>query len=62
MSRESDWHVFDKACEITAAAVRGAAAGQSVGPSFVADLFREVYKALSDTAAAMEGAEQKAGF
>jgi hypothetical protein len=62
MSRESDWHVFDKACEITAMAVRGAAAGQSVAPSFVADLFREIYQALMEAANAMESAQQRAGF
>lgn len=61
MSRESDWHVFDKACDITAMAVRGAA-GESVAPTYVAELFREVHRALADTANAMESAQQRAGF
>jgi hypothetical protein len=60
MSRESDWHVFDKAVEITAAAVRGAAAG--VNPSQIADVFREVHAALHEVADAMPSSERKAGF
>jgi hypothetical protein len=62
MSRDSDWHVFDKACDITAMAVRGAAENQSMSPSYVGDLFREVYRALADVAAEMEGVSQKTGF
>jgi hypothetical protein len=62
MSRESDWHVFDKACDITAMAVRGAAEGQSVAPAYVGDLFREVYRALAEVVAEMEGTNQKTGF
>ena len=62
MSRESDWHVFDKACDITAMAVRGAAENQGVAPSYVGDVFREVHRALREVADAMETADQKAGF
>lgn len=60
MSRDSDWHVFDKAVEVTAAAVRGVAGG--VQPSQVADIFREVHAALRDAAGAMESQDRKAGF
>lgn len=60
MSRDSDWHVFDKAVEITAAAVRGTAAG--VAPKQVADVFRDVHAALREAADAMESSERKAGF
>jgi hypothetical protein len=59
MARETDWHVFDKACEITAMAVRGTAAG--VEPAQVADVFREVYRSLRETADQMEPGQQ-AGF
>ena len=45
MSRDTDWHVFDKACEITAMAARGTAG--EVTPAQVADIFREVYGALA---------------
>jgi hypothetical protein len=62
MSKESDWHIFDKACDITAMAVKGAAEGESVTPAYVAELFREVHRALTDTANAMENAQQRAGF
>ena len=59
MSRETDWHVFDKACEITAMAARGTA-GQ-VSPSQVADIFREVHTALREAADALESTKP-AGF
>jgi len=60
MSRETDWHVFDKACDITAMAARGSAA--TVTAAQVADIFREVHRALSEAADAMLGPEQPAGF
>jgi hypothetical protein len=60
MSRETDWHVFDKACEITAMTARGCAA--TVAPAQVADIFREVHRALGEAAVAMLGPEQPAGF
>jgi hypothetical protein len=60
MTRESDWHVFDKACEITAMAARGSAA--TIAPAQVADIFREVHRALTETADAMLGADNRAGF
>ena len=59
MSRESDWHVFDKACEITAMAARGTAGG--VTAVQVADIFREVHAALREVADAVE-AQKPAGF
>ncbi|HTG48131.1 MAG TPA: hypothetical protein VK646_10795 [Actinomycetota bacterium] len=60
MSRETDWHVFDKACDITAMAARGS--GATIAPAAVADIFREVHRALSEAADAMLGADQRAGF
>jgi hypothetical protein len=62
MSRESDWHVFDKACDITAMAVRGAGQNQGVPPAYVGDVFREAHRALREVADAMEQSGQKAGF
>jgi len=59
MSRESDWHVFDKACEITAMATRGTA--DEVTAAQVADIFREIYTALRDAANAMDSSTP-AGF
>ena len=60
MSRESDWHVFDKACDITAMASRGVAA--SAKPEQVADIFRAVHQALKEAATAMDSADSRAGF
>ena len=59
MSRESDWHVFDKACEITAMAARGTAG--SVTAAQVADIFREVHGALREAMDALD-AQKPAGF
>ena len=52
MSRDSDWHVFDKACDITATAARGTA--DEVSPAQVADIFREVHKALREVVEATD--------
>ena len=60
MSRETEWHVFDKACEITAMASRGAAA--TAKPEQVADIFRAIHQALKEAATAMESADSRAGF
>jgi hypothetical protein len=60
MSRETDWHVFDKACEITAMATRGAAA--TTKPEQIAEIFRAVHGALRDAANAMDNADSRAGF
>jgi len=59
MSRDTDWHVFDKACEITAMAARGTA--NDVSAAQLADIFREVFGALRDAAGAMDSAAP-AGF
>ena len=63
MTREQDWAVFEKACEITASAVRGTmGTGGSEPASFVGDVFREVHKALREAAESMPSARAKAGF
>jgi hypothetical protein len=63
MSRETDWHVFEKACEITASAVRGTMTGEEgQQASFVGDVFRAVHSALKETADAMSSGDQRAGF
>jgi hypothetical protein len=60
MSRETDWHVFDKACDITAKALKGTAG--EVDADKAAALFGSVYGALKEAAAGIESSEQKAGF
>ena len=63
MSRESDWAVFEKACEITASAVRGTMTGaDGQQPTFVADVFRSVHEALNAVADEMPNKDSKAGF
>ena len=63
MSRESDWAVFEKACEITASAVRGTMSGaDGQQASFVADVFRAVHDALKAVADEMPNKDSKAGF
>jgi hypothetical protein len=61
MSRDSDWHVFDKAVELTASAVRGSA-GSELAPSYVADLFQEVHRALREAIDEMPQTGAKTGF
>ena len=61
MSRDTDWMVFEKAVEVTASAVRGTAGGAQPA-SYVGDVFREIHKALKETAEAMAPKESKAGF
>ena len=61
MSRESDWHVFDKAVEMTASAVRGTA-GPDLRPDYVAELFTAIHGALSSSVDAMPSVEAKTGF
>jgi hypothetical protein len=63
MARETDWMVFEKSVELTAAAVRGALGGEgSQPPTFVADVFRDVFKTLKETADALPDRSGKAGF
>jgi hypothetical protein len=51
MAREMDWTVFEKAVDITAAAVRGAMGGEgSQPPTFAAEVFKQVWGALKDAA------------
>jgi hypothetical protein len=62
MAREVDWAVFEKAVDITAAAVRGSLGGEnSQPPKFAADVFREVWAALKEAADDLPG-KGKAGF
>jgi len=63
MTREQDWAVFEKACEITASAVRGTmGAGGSEPASFVGEVFREVHRALREAADSLPSKSAKAGF
>jgi hypothetical protein len=60
MSRDTDWHVFDKACDIAAMALKGTAG--AVDPEKAGEVFRQIYAALRATASELEGAGSKAGF
>jgi hypothetical protein len=61
MSRESDWHIFDKAVEMTASAVRGAA-GPDLRPDYVAELFTAIHGSLVRVVDEMPSREAKTGF
>ncbi|MFN2543670.1 MAG: hypothetical protein ABR600_03735 [Actinomycetota bacterium] len=51
MAREIDWQLFEKAIDLTSAAVRGSLGGENSQPAgFAADVFREVWSALKDAA------------
>lgn len=60
MSRDTDWHVFDKACDITAMAARGSAATSD--PAQLAQIFRAIHAALNEVATAMDSGPQRTGF
>jgi hypothetical protein len=63
MTRETEWAVFEKACEITASAVRGTITGSDgQRASFVGEVFREVHTALKQVAEEMMDKNAKAGF
>jgi hypothetical protein len=63
MSRETDWAVFEKACEITASAVRGTMTGSDgQQASFVGEVFRSVHEALKAAADELPNRDAKAGF
>ena len=55
--------MFEKACEITASAVRGTMGGQDgQQASFVGDVFREVHAALKQASDEMPEKARNAGF
>jgi hypothetical protein len=59
---EQERELFDKACEITASAVRGAMGGENSMPaSYIGDVFREIYRALQEGSSQMPDKRQ-AGF
>jgi hypothetical protein len=63
MSRDIDWHVFDKAADITASAVRGAMGSEGSQPaSYVGEVFREIYAALQTATDEMPSKDSKPGF
>ena len=62
MARELDWAVFEKAVDITAAAVRGTMGGEGSQPAtFAAEIFRQVWGALKDAAEELPD-RSKTGF
>jgi hypothetical protein len=63
MSRDIDWHVFDKAADITGSAVRGAMGAEGSQPaSYVGEVFREIYSALRQATDEMPSKDSKPGF
>lgn len=51
MAREIDWQLFEKATDITAAALRGALGGEnSQPPTYAGEVFRAVWEALKEAA------------
>ena len=62
MAGEIDRALFDKAIELTASALRGGMGGQgSQPPSYAGDVFREVWKALKESAEDLPD-KPRAGF
>ena len=62
MATEVDRSLFEKAIDITGMALRGSMGGQgSQPPSYAADVFREVWKAIREEAAQIPD-RPKTGF
>ena len=62
MARDIDWALFEKAVDITAAAVRGTLGSEnSQPPRFAADVFREVWAAMKEASADLPD-RARAGF
>ena len=56
MARDIDWELFEKACDITASALRGAMGSQDSQPAgYAGDVFREIWSALKDAAEDLPG-------
>jgi hypothetical protein len=62
VAREIDFQLFEKACDMTAAALRGAMGGEnSQPPTYAGDVFRSIWDALK-TAAEELPDKSRAGF
>lgn len=62
MAREIDWELFEKACDITASALRGAMGGENSQPAqYAGDVFREVWSSMKKAAEEIPG-RSKPGF
>ena len=63
MARTIDWQLFEKAIDLTAAAVRGGMGGESSQPpAFAAQVFTEVWAALKQAAEDLPDKPTTAGF
>ncbi len=62
MAREIDWTLLEKAADLTASALRGSMGGEnSQPPSYAADVFREIWRALKEASDELPG-PKRAGF
>jgi hypothetical protein len=62
MARDVEWAIFEKAVEVTASALRGTMGLESSREAaYAGEVFKEIYAALKEAAAAMPE-QAKAGF
>ena len=62
MARELDWQLFEKACDLTASALRGAMGGEnSQPPPYAGEVFRSIWDALKAAAEDLSD-KPRAGF
>ena len=62
MAREIDYQLFEKACDITASALRGAMGGEgSQPPGYAGEVFRSIWDSLKEAAKELPS-PSKAGF
>lgn len=49
MARELDWQLFEKACDLTGSALRGAMGGEnSQAPGYAGEVFKAIWSALKE--------------
>jgi hypothetical protein len=62
VAQEIDWTLFEKACDLTASALRGAMGGEnSQPPGYAGDVFKSIWGALKDAASELPD-RPRAGF
>ena len=62
MAREMEYQLFEKACDLTASALRGAMGGEgSQPPTYAGEVFRSIWDALKDAAQELPD-KPRAGF
>jgi hypothetical protein len=62
VARELDWQLFEKACDLTGSALRGAMGGEnSQQPKYAGEVFKAIWSALKEASKDLPE-KSRAGF